>query len=127
MEELTQEEIKEMNNNLIEASLMDKDDSVEIMEKGDYWEKFLIFNSQVRGVYYFTKKSIIFIGGLAGTTNFSIPYKSIKELKKCNVVLFIPCGVKVIFHDDKKGKDKKYTFSLLKRDKWIKFIEDKMK
>lgn len=127
MDGLTQEEIKEINDNLKEASLMDKDDSVEIIEKGDYWEKLLCFSSQVRGIYYFTKKNVIFVGGFAGTTSFSIPYKNIKELKKCNVGLFIPCGVKVIFHDDKKDKDKSYKLSLLKRDKWIKFIEEKMK
>lgn len=127
MEELTQEEIKAMNDNLKEALLMDNDDSVEIIEKGDYWEKLLCFSSQVRGIYYFTKKNIIFIGGLAGTTNFSIYYKKIKDIKKCNVGLFIPCGVLITVYDENKNKDVKYKLSLLKRDKWIKFIEDRMK
>ena len=123
---MTEEEIKDIENSLKEGELIDSDDSLEITEKGDYWEKFLIFNSQVRGYYYFTKKRIVFIGGFAGSTKFSVPYKSIKNIKKCNVGLFIPCGVLITAFDDKKMKDVKYKLSLLKRDKWISFFEEKM-
>ena len=122
---LTQEKINEIEKNLKKNKLIDEDDSVETIEKGDYWEKFLFFNMQTRGFYYFTKKAIVFIGGTLGNTQFVTYYKNIKEINKCNVALFIPTGIKITVFNEKKKKYKKYKLSLLKRDKWIEFIEQK--
>lgn len=127
MDELTQKEINEIETALKEQNLIDKDDFLEATFKGDYWEKFLIFNSQVRGYYYFTKKSIVFIGGALGSTKWVIPYESIKELKKCTIALFMPTGIKIEYYDETKSKLKKYKMSILKRDKWFEFIKDKLK
>lgn len=121
---MKQEELKEIENSLKEADLIDNDDSLIITEKGDYWERFLFINLQTRGYYYFTKKAIVFIGGLS-TTKWSIKYKNIKSIKKCNVALFIPTSIKITAYDEKKNKDVTHKLSLLKRDKWIKFIEEK--
>lgn len=127
MNELTQKEINEIETALKEQDLIDKDDFLETTFKGDYWEKFLIFNSQVRGYYYFTKKSIVFIGGALGSTKWVVPYESIKELKKCTIALFMPTGIKIEYYDETKNKLKKYKMSILKRDKWFEFIKDKLK
>jgi hypothetical protein len=127
MEELTKEELLDIETNLKEGSLIDKDDSLEVTFKGDYWEKFLIFNNQIRGYYYFTKKKIVFIGGALGSTTWAVPYESIKELKKCKIALFMPTGIKIEFYDETKNRLKKYKMSILKRDKWFEYINAKLK
>ena len=119
-----EEELKEIEETLKEGKLIDNDESVIKVEKGDYWEKFLIFNSQVRGYYYFTQKRIIFFGGLAGSTQWNVKYKDIVDLKKCNVGLFIPTGIKLTYFNEKKNKNKSYKLSLLKRENWINFIKE---
>lgn len=124
---LLKEKVDEIEKNLKEGKLIDEDDSIIEVEKGDYWEKFIFFNMQTRGYYYFTKKSIIFIGGSLGNTQFVVNYKNIKEIKKCNVAFFIPTAIKLTVYDEKKNKNKKYKLSLLKRDKWINFIEEQKK
>lgn len=124
---LLKEKVDEIEKNLKEGKLIDEDDSIIEVEKGDYWEKFLFFNMQTRGFYYFTKKAIVFIGGALGNTQFVVNYKNIKEIKKCNVAFFIPTAIKLTVYDEKKNKNKKYKLSLLKRDKWINFIEEQKK
>ena len=120
---MTEEKLKECEQYLKESNLLEDKDKLLIVEKGDYWEKILFFNMQSRGYYYFTEKCIIFIGDL-GATKFKVSYKNIKEIKKCNVGLFIPTGIKLTVFDEKKNKDKSYKLSLLERDKWIKYIEE---
>ena len=122
---LSKEKIEEIEKNLKEGKLIDDDDSVEIVEKGDYWEKFIFFNMQTRGFYYFTKKAIVFIGGALGNTQFVVKYENIKEIKKSNVSLFIPTAITITAFNKKKNKNKKYKLSLLKRDRWIEFIKQK--
>ena len=123
---LSEEKIKETEQNLKTGLLIGLDEKIEVIDKGDYWEKFIIFNNQVRGYYYYTTKHIVFIGGAFGSTMWSVPYESIKSIKRSNVSLFIPTGIKIEFFDEKKNRLKKYKMSVLKREKWIKFIEDKM-
>lgn len=89
--------------------------------KGDFWDSGFF---QVRGNYFFTEKAMIFVGGALGSTNWSIPYEKITEIKKCNVggiVPIIPTGVKV-FYTNEKGKSVKKVCSLLKRDEWIELL-----
>lgn len=127
MEKLTKEQTEDIENSLIEGKLIPKNDSLEIAEKGDYWEKFLIFNSQIRGYYYFTNKCIVFIGGSLASTKWSIPYESIKSIKKCKIGLFMPTGIKIEFFDTDKNKLKTYKMSVLKRNQWIEYLEKKIK
>lgn len=122
----SEQERLEIENTLKEGNFINKNDSLELTEKGDYWEKFLLFRQQVRGYYYFTKEKIVFLGGLASSTQLSISYKDIKNIKKCQVGLFVPCGILITAFNEKKNKDVKYKLSLLKRDKWIKYIEKKV-
>lgn len=109
---------QEMENNLREAGYMGAEDHVEEYVQGDLWS----LGSQTRGWFYFTKERMIFCGGLFGTSNFSISYGDIKEIKKCTVGLFIPTGVLVSAVDAESGKMKKYKCSVMKRNKWIEFL-----
>lgn len=124
---IKKEDILEIEKSLKDASLIEKSDTLEMFQKGDYWERILFINSQIRGYYYFTKKSIVFIGGALGSTKWVVPYESIKELKKCKIALFMPTGIKIEYYDETKSKLKKYKMSILKRDKWFEFIKDKLK
>lgn len=125
MKELTKKDLLEIENNFKEAEMIDKDDTLEVTDKGDYWEKFIFFHNQIRGYYYYTKKKLIFIGGALGSTQFIIPYEIIKNISKCNVAIFMPTGIKLEVFDEQKGKLKKYKMSVLKRDKWIEYIKNK--
>lgn len=124
---MKQEELKELEKSLKERKIIEHSDSIEAVEKGDYWERIFFFNTQTRGIYCFTKKAIVFMGGVMGVAQFAIPYKDIKVIKKCNVGLLVPCGILIVAPDEKKRRDKKYKLSLLKRKTWIKLIEEKIK
>ena len=92
---------------------------------GDFWE-FLF--SQVRGNFFFTEKTMIFVGGMLGSTNWAVPYEKITEIKKCNVgglIPIMPTGIK-IFYTDEKGKSGKKICSVLKRNNWIDFLNSKI-
>jgi len=120
-------EYNDIMNSLVEAKLIDNNDKLIVTENGDYWEKFLFFRSQVRGYYYFTEKRIVFIGGFASTTQLSIQYKDIKKIEKCSVGPFLPFGVMIYVYDENKNKIIKYKLSLQNRNRWITFIENRIK
>lgn len=120
--ELSPERASEIEQNLIENELMRQGDHIVHSEKGDYWEKLLCFYSQVRGCYYCTKEALVFVGGFAGTTSWSVRYSDIKKYEKCTVGPFIPTGIRITFYDEKKGKDRKYKMSVLGRAKWLEFF-----
>ena len=112
---------------LKEISLIGSDEVLEAAERGDYYERMLCFYNQVRGAYYFSNKSVSFMGGFAGTVNWTVKYPDIKRIKKCPVGLFLPFGIKVYYYDENKGKDRSYKMSVLNRQTWINFLEDKIK
>lgn len=118
----TPERINQIEQSLIDGKVMQPGDHIQEYIQGDYWEKFLCFYSQIRGYYYFTNESVIFVGGLAGSTFWGVKYKNIKEMKKCNVAFFIPTGISITGYDEIKGKDVKYKLSVMKRQNWIDYI-----
>ena len=105
---------------LRELELLGAEESIEEHTAGDHWP----FTGQVRGNYFFTKEKMIFVSGF-GLENFVIPYKNIKEIKKCMISLFIPTGIKITIFDEEKGKDKKYKCSVMKRNNWIDYLSQK--
>ena len=74
-------------------------------------------------IIFFTADKIIFIGGL-GTEQIVVPYNKIKAIKKCFVGPFIPTGIKITALNE-QGKEKKYKFSVMKRNNWISLISEK--
>lgn len=124
--QLTPERKAEIEQNLIENELMRQGDEIIHSENGDYWEKFLCFYMQTRGCYYCTKEALVFVGGFAGSTFWSVRYSDIKKYEKCAVgplIPIIPTGVRITFYDEKKGKDRKYKMSVLGRAKWLEFFD----
>jgi hypothetical protein len=80
--DLTPERKAEIEQNLIENELMRQGDEIIHSENGDYWEKFLCFYMQTRGCYYCTKEALVFVGGFAGSTFWSVRYSDIKKYEK---------------------------------------------
>lgn len=92
---------------------------VEMKMASDYWEKFLIFMEQKRGVYWFTNQRIVF----SGFSTVEIPYSEIVSFEKCNVgplIRFVPCGIKVTMRDGKV-----HYLSVSKRAKILELIQSK--
>lgn len=109
-------EKNEWEKALREMELLKEGDSIVEIVKGDYYSL-----GQNRGSYFFTNESLIFVSGFGATTAV-LPYRNVKEIKKCFVGPFIPTGVKVTVFDEKKGKDKKHKLSLLGRKKWMDYL-----
>lgn len=108
-------------NKLQQAQMIDLTDSIVEHVKGDYWD----WSGQTRGRYFFTKEKLVFVGGLAGSTNFAVKYSNIKEAKLKLIRFFLPTGILVIADDPESGKQKKYVLSLMKRKEWLALIREK--
>lgn len=120
---LTDQKKVEWESTLKEVELMAGDDSIQEHTQGDLWE----FLGQTRGNYFFTNTKFIFVGGLGGSTNFSIPYNAITELKLCNVgglLPIMPTGIKVTYIDE-KGKTRNKKCSVLKRKDWLAYLTER--
>lgn len=117
---LSESKKQEWESTLRELELIAADDVIEEHTSGDYW--FLV--SQTRGNFFFTREKFVFVSGL-GFDNFAINYSDIKGIKKTFVGPFIPTGIVVTALDPKKGKEKKYKCSILKRQQWMDLISQK--
>ncbi len=122
---LTPDRVAELEVNLKENGLIDIDDRIVEAERGDYWEKFLFTYTQIRGFYYFTEKSIVFVGGLLGSTSWSVKYKNIKDLKPATVGPFLPLAFKLFTYDEKKGKDVSHKVAIVHKKQWMAYLEEK--
>lgn len=121
---LSEAKVKEWAEALRSLELMGEDETIIEHTNGDCWEFF----SQTRGNIFFTEKSMIFIGGLLGSTCYVYPYDKITEVKKCNVgglIKIIPTGIRVTYENE-KGKIKKSRLSTFKRKDWIEYINGKV-
>lgn len=115
---MNENDLREIENSLIKANLMEENDTIEKDVAGDYWS----FINQIRGHYYFTRERVIFVSGW-GVKSFSIKYSDIRAIKKSLIGLFMPFGVTVTA--DMDGQMKNYKFSLLNRNQWMEFLANK--
>ena len=109
---------------LRELEYMGENDHIVEHVKGDLWE----FASQTRGNFFFTNEKFIFVGGIAGLSNFAVKYSDIKELKFVNVgglIPIIPTGILVAAQDAESGKIKKHKCSVLKRKDWAAYLRER--
>ncbi len=91
--------------------------------KGDLWVGWSIFSEQKRGNYTFTNQRAAFTPTklLGMGSNIEFEYNDVMSLHKCSIGLFFPLGIKVV---TKQGK--KYKLSLLKRNNWFDFIQERI-
>lgn len=113
---LSMEKKNDWEETLKSYNLIKEGETIEEHTKGDYYTFF----EQKRGNYFFTKDAVIFVSGY-GVNNVVMPYKNMKEMKKCFVGPFIPTGIKLSVVDE-KGKIKKHKLSVMKRGNWMEYI-----
>ncbi len=96
--------------------------SIEVT-KGDLWVGWTLFASQKRGKYTFTDQRVIFKPTqlLALGSDIAFDYSDIACIEKCTIGPMLPFGIKVT---TKQGN--KYKLSLMKRDYWIHFMQERM-
>lgn len=120
---LSEQKKKEWEGTLRDMTLIGLIDTIQEHTECDFWE----FGSQTRGNFFFTTEKLVFVGGLVGLSNFSIPYNKITELKLCNVgglIPIIPTGIKVTYTDE-NGKTVKKKCSVMKRKQWLAYLQEK--
>lgn len=108
-----------------------ENEKVELEVSGDYWgdtEYLGLLEKQKTGKFWFTNERILFSTGAFGLYSkpfFIVNYSDIENIQKCNigpsVIKFIPTGIQLNMKDGKK-----YKISVLKRDKYIQFINSKL-
>ncbi len=106
-----------LKNNLIEENEL----LVDAFEMNYISPVFGSFGTWSRGYGYFTDKKIIHTRGFR---NIMIEYKDIIKMERSRQ-FFLPIALKITYKkEDKIVTDK---ISLMKRENWIKFIEEKQK
>ncbi len=108
-----------------------ENEKVELEVSGDYWGEmeFLgLLEKQKSGKFWFTNERILFSTGAFGIYSkpfFIINYSDIESIEKCNIgpsfIKFIPTGIQINMKDGKK-----YKISVLKREKYMEFINNKI-
>ena len=119
---LSEQKKNEWIKTLREIGLLSETETFEEHTPGDYW----VLASQTRGNLFFTADRIIFISGW-GFEQIVIPYSNIRAIKKCLIgplIPFLPIGIKITALNE-KGKEKKYKFSVMKRNDWMKLISER--
>lgn len=108
---------------------LNENEKVELEVSGDYWQKVVLFVEQQKsGKFLFTNERILFYWGKPEkvTPLISIPYSEIGKVEKVSVgpafIKFIPTGINITTRNGVV-----YKLSVLKRDKYIDFINEKLK
>ena len=81
------------------------------------------FGNWKQGWAYFTERRLIVFTGLL-EDDIVIPYENIRELKKCTQ-FFLPIGISITYEHRENGKTVTDRISMMKRDKWLKFLSEK--
>lgn len=110
---------------------LNENEKVELEVSGDYWgemEYLGLLERQKSGKFWFTNERILFSTGAFSIYSkpfFIVKYSDIASVEKCNIgpalIKFIPTGIQLNMKDGKK-----YKLSVLKREKYIQFIESKI-
>ncbi len=58
--------------------------------------------------------------------NIVIPYKNIQKLEKCSQT-FMPIGIAITYENKESGEIITDKISMMKRDKWMAFMEERCK
>lgn len=126
MNEAKKEKVKE---SLVEAGLMDPEDTLVDCLQANYQEKLVGSIKQWRkGWIYFTEKRVVYpmsiLGAALGENNVVIPYQNIRKLGKCSQQFF-PIGISITYEDPKTGEQVTDKFSMMKRNKWMDFLAER--
>ena len=108
---------------LVELGVMQQEDTLIDFLQANYVEQLIgKFGQWKQGWAYFTQQRLIIITGVL-EDNIVIPYESIRNLGKSNQGLF-PIGI-TITYESANGTPATAKISLMKRNKWIAFLQEK--
>lgn len=113
---------EKQKQNLVEAGLMEQDDTLVDYLQASYVQKVGKLGQWKQGWAYFTETRLICITGPLDD-NIVIPYRSIRKIGKRSQGLF-PMGIEIAY-ETPEGNLTADKLSMTKRDKWIKFLEEK--
>lgn len=109
---------------LVELGAMEQGDTLIDFLQASYVERLVgKMGRWKQGWAYFTEEQLIVTTGLL-EENLIIPYKTIRELGKCSQSL-MPIGIVITHEDAKTGETVTDRVSMMKRDRWMKFMADK--
>ena len=120
---MTEAKLEKQKKKLVELGVMQQEDTLIHFAQANYVEQLIgKFGQWKQGWAYFTQQRLIIITGLL-EDNIVIPYASIRNLEKSNQGLF-PIGI-TITYENTDGKPATAKMSLMKRNKWIEFLQEK--
>ena len=121
---MKESKLEKQQRKLLELGVMEKDDTLIDFFQASYVERLVgKLGTWKQGWAYFTEKRLIVFTGLLDD-NLIIPYNRIRELRKCSQSL-LPIGIEIIYEHMETGKTMSDKISMMKRDKWMKFMAEK--
>lgn len=121
---MSNSKLEKQKKNLVEMGVMNEEDMLVDFLQASYVERLIgKVGKWKQGWAYFTEERLIVLTGLLDD-NIIIPYKNIKELEKCSQGL-MPMGITITYEDMKTGDIVTDKVSMMKRDKWMKFMAEK--
>lgn len=116
--------IEKQKAKLVKAGLMDEKDTLIDFLQASYIERLIgKMGKWKQGWAYFTETRLIIVTGILNA-DIIIPYKNIQKLEKCSQS-FMPIGIAITHEDMESGKVMIDKISMMKRDKWLKFLVEK--
>ena len=121
---MKESKIEKQQRKLLELDVMEKGDTLIDFFQASYVERLIgKFGSWKQGWAYFTERRLIVFTGLL-EDNLIIPYDRIRGLGKCSQSL-LPIGIEITYEHPETGKMVSDKISMMKRDKWLKFLSEK--
>ncbi|MDE7320219.1 MAG: hypothetical protein K2N46_10905 [Lachnospiraceae bacterium] len=121
---MKESKIEKQQRKLLELGVMEKGDTLIDFFQASYVEHLIgKFGSWKQGWAYFTEKRLIVFTGLL-EENLIIPYDRIRGLGKCSQSL-LPIGIEITYEHPETGKTVSSKVSMMKRDRWLKYLSEK--
>ena len=118
--------LDKQKKNLVELGVMEESDTLIEFFQASYIERLIgKWGQWKKGWAYFTEKRLIVTTGLL-EKNIVIPYENIRSLEKCSQS-FMPIGIAITYEDKENGEIITDKISMMKRDKWMAFMEERCK
>lgn len=123
-QKMRESKIAKQQDKLLELGVMEKGDTLIDFFQASYVERLIgKFGSWKQGWAYFTGRRLIVFTGLL-EDNLIIPYDRIRGLGRCSQSL-LPIGIEITYEHPESKKMVSDRISMMKRDKWLKFLSEK--
>lgn len=121
---MTQEKMNKYKQNLVESGYMGDHETMLDVIQTNLLNKEFMGKRWKQGWGYYTDEQLIVITSGLSSVEVCIPYKNIKNMKKCNQ-FFLPLGINISYMDPKNEEIIAVTISTSKRQKYLDILESK--